>query len=521
MSTRRRISEVDELYRNLIHPLNAIGIRLSAEKNADKLTELILEECMRITHSDGGSIYIRESDDTGAWITFKHTSNYSRDFPFVSFSLPINNTSFAGYCAATGDSLNFSSLDNTETLVGIRHNDVFDRMNNYHTRNMLVAPMKDVDGLVIGVLQLINKKKAADIKLQKDSDYEDFLIPYTSDEEEIVTSLASQAAILLERTRLYEEIQELFRTFSEAMVTALDKRDPVTAGHSKRVADYAVALAKAINSLNDDTTETLAFSEGELKKLYYAGLLHDIGKVGIDESLLVKNNRLSKDRVNAIRYRFHYLKTKLIYRKTSEDLSEEDSTILDSLDSWLDSIEKYNTRGYLTSEEAAFIRSFAHHTFEDIDGLIKPLLDAYELDALTILKGNLTTVERREMEKHPRMTLEVLREIRWSHELKEVPLIAASHHEKLNGKGYPQGLKEKDIPLMSKILAIVDIFDALTSKDRPYRPAVLIEKTLEILQEEVKCGNLDPDLARVFIECRPFQEIFDTSFPGSYTPDCP
>lgn len=516
MKNQKQAAKNNSRERDLIHHLNAIGIRLSAEKNVDKLTALILEECMRITDSDGGSIYILESDDTGSWITFKHTMNVSRDFPFESFSLPINNTSFAGYCAATGQPLNFSSLDNTEALVGIKHNDVFDRINHYHTMNMLVIPMKDMDDAVIGVLQLINKKKDASIRLEADADYADAMIPYTEDEEEIVTSLASQAAILLERTRLYEEIEELFRTFSESMVTALDKRDPVTAGHSKRVADYAVALAQAINAKHVVESDAPFFDADNLKKLYYAGLLHDIGKVGVTEWLLVKNSRLTADRITAIRYRFQYLKARLQLRQVTETLPEEDSLILNNLDLWLDTIEKHNLRGFLTPEEAQAVQEISTHVFEDIDGEIKPLLSAYEQDALSILRGNLTSVERLEIERHPAMTLDVLKEISWSHELKEVPLIAASHHEKLNGKGYPLGLTEADIPLMSKILAIVDIFDAMTSKDRPYKPAVPIDKTLDILLEEVKHGNLDPDMTNLFVATRPFQEVFDASFPGGF-----
>ncbi len=502
--------------RDLIHHLNTIGIRLSAEKNVDKLTALILDECVRITDSDGGSIYILESDERGSWITFKHTINISREFPFESFSLPISNTSFAGYCAATGEHLNFSSLDNTEALVGIKHNDVFDKVNNYHTMNMLVIPMKDLDGAVIGVLQLINKKRDASLRLLTEGDYTDAMIPYTADEEEIVTSLASQAAILLERTQLYEEIEELFRTFSESMVTALDKRDPVTAGHSKRVADYAVALANALNEEHSEKSGTPALSGDDLKKLYYSGLLHDIGKVGVNEWLLVKNSRLTSDRITAIRYRFQYVKARLLLKQASELLSDEDIHVLNSLDPWLDTIDKHNLRGFLTREEAQAIQEISCHTFVDIDGEIRPLLNAYEQDALSILRGNLTSVERLEIEKHPAMTLDVLKEISWSHELKEVPLIAASHHEKLNGTGYPVGLTETDIPMMSKILAIVDIFDAMTSKDRPYKPAVPIDKTLDILLEEVCSGNLDPEMTALFVAKRPFQEVFDTSFPGGF-----
>lgn len=495
----------------LIHALNAIGIRLSAEKDIDKLTRLILDECMRITQSDGGSIYTRESDDEGTWITIRHALNRSRDFPFERFSLPINNTSFAGYCAATGMPLNFSSLENTEALVGIRHNNVFDRMNNYSTRNMLVIPMKNLEGDTIGVLQLINKKINDEIRLTSPEDYADAIVPYTDFEEEIVTSLASQAAILLERTHLYEEIQALFRTFSESMVTALDKRDPVTAGHSKRVADYAVALAGALNNQSSVNRDLPVFSDGDIQKLYYAGLLHDIGKVGVEEALLTKSTRLSEERMDIIRYRFRVLKLTLT---SAEVLTEQDRELSERLDSWMAAIVHLNKLGAITSEEASVIREICSYDFQDLDGLRKPLLSAYEAEALTVLRGNLTSEERRAIEQHPKMTLEVLKEIRWSRDLTDVPLIAASHHERLNGSGYPSGAQCDAIPIMSRILAIVDIFDAMTSKDRPYKPAVPIEDTLDVLMEEVRHGNLDPMLTDCFISTKAYQEVFDASFPG-------
>lgn len=512
----RKFEESSNKSKALIHQLNSIGIRLSAEKNIDNLTLLILEECMHITNSDGGSIYIKETDGEKSWITFTHTLNVSRAFPFKSFTLPISNTSFSGYCAATGKTLNFSSLHDTESLVGIRHNDTFDKMNNYQTKNMLVIPMKDMEGNVIGVLQLINKKKSSDIRLLSDEDYEDAMEPYTADEEEIITSLASQTAILFERTRLYEEINELFRTFSESMVTALDKRDPVTAGHSKRVADYAVALANAMNGKRSQNGEAALFSEEDLKMLYYSGLLHDIGKVGVSETVLAKGTRLGADRLNAIKFRFQYVKTQLVLKSLSEQLTDSEVEILDNIDTWKELVIKFNNRGFMAPEELESVRTISTHTYTDEDGATYPLLDPFEFDALSVMRGNLTASERKEIESHSQMTLEVLNEIKWSQELKEVPFIAGSHHEKLNGKGYPMGRTSDEIPYMSKILAIVDIFDALTASDRPYKPAMPVDKTMKILMEEVDNGALDPELTKIFIDDKPYAAVFEKSFPTGH-----
>lgn len=492
----------------LLHQLNAIGIRLSAEQNVDRLLDYILEECMNITASDGGSIYIMSRSGSADCLTFYCAKNRSREMAFESRTLPLDSNSFAGYCAITGEPLHFDDITETERLVGIRHNDFFDRTYSYQTRNMLVIPMCNYSGAVIGVLQLINKKQDNRIVLKDDADFRQSIAAYRLDEIELVTSLSSQAAILMERTQLFQEIEKLFKTFIESLVMALDKRDPATAGHSKRVADYAVALAKAVNDVGDGPYAELAFSDEQLKKLYYAGLLHDIGKVGVEERLLVKETRLSAEQLEVLRYRFRYMKAVLNLRHHQNTLSEEDSVQLLWLDRWLERIEQINGKGFVSPEEMAFVDMVATQRYIDADGTETPLLKPYEREVLSVVRGNLTPDERRRIERHPQMTYEVLREISWSKPLEDVPHIAACHHEQLDGKGYPEGLVGGDIPIMARILAIVDIFDAMTAKDRPYKRAVPLDKTLAVLQEEVAEGHTDADLTRIFIERQVYLPIY-------------
>jgi len=472
----------------MIHKLNNIGIRLSAEKNIHRTFMLILDECMEITNSDGGSIYIHEADETGDWLTIKYARNFSRSFPFKEYKLPFNSTSFAGYCGTTGKSLNFANVEESEKAIGIRHNDVFDRANTYRTVNMLVIPMKNYAGDIIGVLQLLNRKMDRDIVLKTPEDFETRLAPYSLLEEEIITSLASQTAILLERAWLYEELDRSFRTFIESLVMALDKRDPITTGHSKRVADNAVALAQSLNVAESGLYAWVHLNENRIRNLYYAGLLHDIGKVGIEEYLLKKNCRLNSDKMNAIRYKFHFLKHHLYLKDVSEELNSGEKYQFNALDDWLTEIERINTLGLLEDGDVKLIEEIAGIEFGDIDGLQKPLLSEYEREALSVRGGLFTSEERKQLERHPALTFEVLQEIQWGSELKEIPHLAAYHHD-------PTQKEDKEAALMTKILELSDLFDVLGGSSSP-------ENIKQELYREVNLKGIPDALVQLLLEIR-------------------
>lgn len=537
----KRIQELE----TIIERLNSIGIHLSTVTNSDRLFSFILEECMHLTRSDGGSIYIKQVIEEKAFLEFSYTQNKSKTFPFNKFKMPLDKNSLAGYSGFTGEICNFTSMEETER-IGLTHNKKFDEENNYHTCNMLVVPMKNFSGQVIGVMQLINKKDDYERILEDNDACVEHIIPYTREEEELISSLTSQCAILLERNTLLKDIRRLFKTFIESLVTSLDQRDPVTAGHSSRVAGYGVCLAQTVSESKKVPFDDLTISSDEMKALYYAGLLHDIGKIGVKESILLKRNRLSDDTTQAIRHKCQVLKYNLLYdieafekeeiadildvfsfishkealltideneKKMRKFIKENAALIASKL---YETVADINTSGYLPEENEHFLKLIKYVLYIDDTGKKVKLLTDNDYVNLSIKRGNLNAEERDLMNNHPLYTYDVLKEIAWTDALGQVPFIAASHHEKLCGKGYPWGLKDEDIPLFSRILAIADIFDALTAKDRPYKPALSIERTIDILKDEADRNNLDKELVNLFIEEKSYKNLHHIDYTSLY-----
>lgn len=538
--SQHRIQELELI----IERLNSIGIHLSTQTNSDELFSFILEECMKLTKSDGGSIYIKKIVDKKAFIEFSYTKNSSKTFPFSKFMMPLDKSSLAGYSGYTGEICNFESMEMTER-IGLTHNKKFDEENDYNTCNMLVVPMKNFSGQVIGVMQLINKKDDYNYILDAAKDCTEHIKPYTREEEELISSLTSQCAILLERNTLLNDIRKLFKTFIESLVTSLDQRDPVTAGHSSRVAGYSVCLAKKVANAKGPF-EDIEVTENDLKALYYAGLLHDIGKIGVKESVLLKRNRLTDATIDALRHKCQVLKYNLLY-EANQFTKDEIADILDTFSfishkeallmmndnekkmrkfikenaslitsKLFETLETINSSGFLPEENEHFLKLAASIEYLSDEGEKVKLLSQDDLKNLNVKRGNLNGEERKMMNNHPLYTFDVLKEIAWTEHLNQVPKMAAYHHEKLCGKGYPWGLKEDEIPFYSRILAIADIFDALTAKDRPYKPALSIEKTISILQEEVKANNLDSDLVKLFVDEKAYEDLNKIDYSSLY-----
>jgi len=536
-----RIHELE----TIIERLNDIGIHLSTETDPDNLFSFILEECMKLTKSDGGSIYIKKIVDDKAFLEFSYTKNNSKTFPFNKFMMPLDKNSLAGYSGYTGEICNFESMEMTER-IGLTHNKKFDEENDYRTCNMLVVPMKNFSGNVIGVMQLINKKSDYTLELTAKSTCPEHILPFTTKEEELISSLTSQCAILLERNTLLDDIRKLFKTFIESLVTSLDQRDPVTAGHSSRVAGYGICLAQKISSSELEPFKDIDISLNDLKTLYYAGLLHDIGKIGVKESVLLKRNRLADDTMNNLRHKCQVLKYNILY-EDNQFTKDEIADILDTFSfiahkeallmidnnekkmrrfikenvnlitgKLYETLDEINSSGFLPDEKSDFLILAKDIKYLNDEGEKVPLLLEDELTNLTIKRGNLNTDERNMMNNHPLYSFDVLKDIAWTEGLSQVPFLASAHHEKLDGKGYPWGLKEDAIPLFSRILAIADIFDALTAKDRPYKPALSIEKTIDILKEEAAANHLDKDLVTLFIDEKAFEDLHHIDYQRLY-----
>lgn len=490
---------------DLLEKFSEIGLKLTAEKDVNKLLELILTECMKITNSDAGSIYIKEQVETDPQLIFMYTLNTSMSFPFKSFKLPINMNSISGACAMTGEIYNFKSMLDTMDVLGFHHNRSYDESYGYETCNMLVIPLKNYNNDIIGVLQLINKKKDPTFNFKAYSkDFISHVLPYDHNDEKIVGSLASQAAILIERGILFHDIETLLDSMIETLVTALDSRDPITAGHSKRVAGYALSLAKSVDNVDYGPYANFHFTEDALHELYIAGMLHDVGKIGVREYVLMKRNKLTDDGMDRIRWRYKYM-CRLLGESASPDTELAMSAEL--LQSQLCRLEVINVSGFLKEEELQLLDQLKLLTLTDVDGSDIPFLTPSEYEFLAVPRGNLTTAERKEINDHAVHTLNILNGIEWTKNLKLVPRIASDHHEKLNGQGYPEGRCAVDLEIRARILAVADVFDALTAKDRPYKPAISIEKSIAILEDDASKGGLDSELVAIFKNERAYERV--------------
>ena len=413
--------------------------------------------------------------------------------------------SIAGACAMTGEIYNFKSMDDTQEVLGFHHNRSFDESYGYETCNMLVIPLKNYNNDMIGVLQLINKKEDPAHKfIAYSKDFTPHVIPYDVKDEKIVGALAAQAAMLIERGILFKDIENLLDSMIDTLVTALDRRDPITAGHSKRVATYALALAKTVNAVDYGPYADFSFSEEALKELYIAGMLHDVGKIGVREFVLMKRNKLSDDGMDRVRWRYKYIRKLL-----TEDPEQVESLQLtpEQVDEAIQKLEAINTSGFLKDEDKAVLDRLKDLLLTDVDGSTIPFLTPEEYEFMSVQRGNLTGSERKEINDHAVHTLNILSGIDWTRNLKLVPRIAADHHEKLNGYGYPEGRKADDLETRSRILAIADVFDALTAKDRPYKPAIPIDKSIEILEDDASKGGLDSELVAIFKNERAYERI--------------
>jgi response regulator RpfG family c-di-GMP phosphodiesterase len=285
----------------------------------------------------------------------------------------------------------------------------------------------------------------------------------------------------------------------ETMVAAIDTRDTTTAGHSKRLAQYAVKLAESINKVNYGKYKDFKFTKIQINELRYAALLHDVGKIGVKESILQKEFRLSVENQNEIKIRFAYLKKCLELKKVKEEISDEEINILYNLDENLKFVIEISRRGYVVKEEIDKIQHIAEIQYLDEENTKCNLLSNLEVENLIIQRGNLTNSEREIINSHVVHTYNILNKILWTKELEKVPYIAASHHERLDGTGYSNGIKEEQLTVQTRILNILDVFEALTALDRSYKPPMSIEKALEIIEDDVFAGKFDKDLYEIFI----------------------
>ncbi|MEZ7891895.1 MAG: GAF domain-containing protein [Candidatus Wallbacteria bacterium] len=466
-----------------------IAVSLSKEKDLKTLMNLITNEAMQLTKATRGTLYLvdHEKQKLLFYVTDQHHFN--------EITIPLNPESIAGYVGVTGETLLISDVYELSPDLPYKFNKSFDQRTGFRTQSMLVVPLHSHKNEILGILQLINKEENEVIK------------PFSTHDQQVLQAVGSQAAVSIENALLYKEIENLFDSFVKYSATAIDERDPCTGGHSRRVAMYSVGLATALD----------IFTPGQLKEIKYASWLHDIGKIGVKEAVLNKANKLTDIQMSLIKYRFTLISERMekdVYSQllemielkadnddyaTIKNLKESISSFKKEIEDDYNFIAQINLPGFMTDDKIKRLEAINAKKYIDKNGQQIDYLNKDEYDNLMVIRGNLTNRERIEMESHVSKTFEILKQIPFTRELKNVPEIAGKHHEKLDGSGYPNNILAPNIPTQVRIITIADIYDALVSQDRPYKKALPQDVALKILREEAEVGKLDKSILDVFI----------------------
>ncbi len=502
-----------------------IARAITQERDIDRLLDLILEKSRYITGADAGSIYVVEdAEDGGRRLHFKHSQNDSISYEASEFVMPVDTESIAGTAVVNSEPINVADVYvvDADDSVPYGFDESFDERMGYRTVSMLAVPMISAEDEVIGVIQLINKKRDPSSKLTGEAAVAEQVVPFDERCEELVAALAAQAGIALENALLYTEIRNIFEGFVRASVQAIEQRDPTTSGHSLRVSVLSCALAETLDRIDHGPYRGASFSVRDMQELKYAALLHDFGKIGVREEVLVKAKKLYPHEHDAIRMRVELAvraaETDLLRGKLAAmergagqadlDAMQEafDTRKGELLDAWA-VIERANEPSVLSEGDFSRIVEVAQLSYQDLEGAKHQLLTKSEVIALKITRGSLSPTEIDEIRSHVVHTYQFLTKIPWGKSMARIPEIARAHHEKLDGSGYPMGVKDVDIPLSSKVMTVADIYDALTASDRPYKKALAEDRALQILGFEVEDGHLDEELVRIFREAEVFKRV--------------
>jgi HD-GYP domain-containing protein (c-di-GMP phosphodiesterase class II) len=525
IALRRQVTQLEDQARRQhrqFEELNRIGIALSAERDIAKLQEFILTTMRQLTNADGASLWLMTQENGDPKLFLASSQNHSIDkSTYSAFKVPVDDKSVVGYTVSVGKSQIYEDAYNPPPGMP-QGGKSFDAQFGYRTKSMLTVPMRNYNHEVVGAIQLINAKRRFETRLTVESVAGE-VISFRPEDLEMIESIASQAAVALDNKNLLDSIQALFDGFVQASVTAIEQRDPSTAGHSGRVERLTTALAHAVSAIEVGKYRDVRLTEDQFKELRYACLLHDFGKVGVREHILVKAKKLMPGQLEVIQSRFEFVERSVQMKYATEKLEalrnggggvavleEIDRRLedeLEQLNQWMESIVLANEPTVLPEDKASTLEFLSLQTYHDMSGKPHPMLDSQEFRFLSIRKGTLDAQERLEMESHVTHSFHFLTKIPWTPVMRGIPEIAYGHHEKLDGTGYPRRLSGDQIPLQARMMTISDIFDALTAQDRPYKRAVPVPTAIEILHSEANDGKLDKDLLDVFIA----KDIFQTT----------
>ncbi|MEN6318734.1 MAG: HD domain-containing phosphohydrolase [Syntrophaceae bacterium] len=497
-----------------IRRLNQIGSALSAERYLDRLLEMIVDQARKFTNADGGTLYIMSDEETE--LQFAIVQNTSLDVRMGGTGGKItwppvvlkntdgspNHANVSAYAAITGTVVNISDVYHAEgfNFEGTRK---FDSETGYRSKSMLVIPMRNHENDIIGVLQLLNALHPITNEV----------IPFSFENQKMTESLASQAAVAISNNRLIHDLENLLESFIKTIATAIDEKSPYTGGHVRRVSELTMTIAEKINEAKEGPFAGVFFNEDKMKELRISAWLHDVGKITTPEYIIDKAKKLETiyDRIETLKARFEILKRDSIIEAMKEgniQIGGEDSG---------ESLGEFNQSYEDLEEDYQFlvdINSGSKHMDEKMidrlkriasrqwitDGNVKKLLSDDELYNLLIPQGTLTIEEKEIIKNHVTVTHKMLSQLPFPKKLKNVSYYASAHHEKIDGAGYPLGLKGNQIPLQARIIALADIFDALTAKDRPYKKEKTLSEAIKIMKSMVEGDYIDPDLFSLFIK---------------------
>ncbi len=502
----------------LLRELNEIGIALSAEKDHDRLLELILVKAMELTNADGGTLYTCTDDQQLKFeILYNRSLNVHKggtsgeEISFYPIALyddegNPNNHMVAASAVISGKTVNIPDAYASEEFdfSGTRS---FDNKMGYRSTSFLTVPMTNHENDIIGVLQLIN---AMDQDSKK-------VIPFSPVDQQLVESLASQAAVTITNKTLIDAQKNLFDSFIQLIADAIDEKSPYTAGHCRRVPVITHMLADAVNRVDKGPLKDFSMTEDEIYELDVAAWLHDCGKITTPEYVVDKGTKLETifDRINLVDICFEILKrdavieslkTKLKKHNGSGDIDQElanDKSLqeeLKKLTKEREDIRIYNVGGEtLADEDLKRIEEIASRTYKNPEGETVKLLSGEEIQNLQIGRGTLSIREREIINNHVSVTIKMLKSLPYPKHLTRVPEYAGGHHEKMDGTGYPNKLKREQMSVQARMIAIADVFEALTASDRPYKKAMPLSQSLTILGQMKLDNHVDTDLFDIFI----------------------
>ena len=514
-----------------LEKLNLIGASLSAERDINRLLELILAAAKSITGADGGTLYRVADDKTLRFEIVRTTSlryylggTSGNPVPFYPIQLyrdgEPNHSMVAAHAALTGRTVNIADAYGAEgfDFSGTR---AFDAKTGYRSKSFLTVPMRNHEHETIGVLQLIN---AADPRSGE-------IVAFSASDQRLAESLASQAAIVLSNRQLINQLEQLFESFINLINSAIDEKSPYTGAHCQRVPQLTMMLAEAVNDTHEGPLAKFQMTDKDRYELKIAGLLHDCGKVTTPVHVVDKATKLETiyDRITLIDTRFEVLKRDLEIQALRGELDERKLRVrlreLDDDRRFLHACNMGSER--MKDEDIARVKRIAAYRWRDVAGHEANFLSDDEVKNLTIRAGTLTEEERKIINHHIVATIKMLEALPWPKHLANVPEYAGGHHERMDGRGYPRGLKREQMSVQARCMGIADIFEALTARDRPYKKGKTLSESLEILGRMKLNHHVDPDLfdifvrkkvyrryAEMFLEPEQIDEVDESRIPG-------